>query len=223
MKRFALLGLLVLLAACVPQTSTPNPQTPTTRVETPPAFYPAQTGLEWTYQPPGASSLEAPYKLTIDGQSPFNNQVAFRYRFSGRGQQRVYYRQVDALGVRLLGFEELVTNTVTRFDPPIQEYPPQGNLAVGARWGGLTRYSVDLTTNGKISRFAEGSFEYTYTVLGRSTVTVFNNVYDVLRISLERKPTDGEAERYEIWFLPNVGEIRTQEGLQLQGKNFGTN
>lgn len=220
MKRLALLGLLLALAACVPQNSNPTPTTPTTRIDTANAFYPAQVGLEWTYLPVDASSVDPPYKLSIDGQAPFNNQLAFRYRFFGRGQQRVYYRQSDAAGVRLLGFEEIVTNTVTRFDPPIQEYPPQANLTVGARWGGLTRFTVDLSTNGKASRFAEGTFEYTYTVLARSTVKVFNNSYDVLRISLERKPNQGDAERYEIWFVPNVGEIRTQEGLQLLQRNF---
>jgi hypothetical protein len=226
MRRIGLFGLLVLLAACVPQNTPPaNPNVPTTRIETPGAFYPIQTNFEWIYLPDRAGANDPSYRLTILGQGSFNNQLVTRYRFFGRGQDRIYYRQVDANGVRLLGFEETVTETVTRFEPPIQEYPAQANLTVGGRWGGLARFTTDLRAGGRTARFAEGSFEYTYTVLGKNNVSVQNNTYEVFRIGLERKtPASGnnpaQTETAEIWFVPNVGEVRTQEGLQLLDRNF---
>ncbi|MDX2005357.1 MAG: hypothetical protein SFU83_08785 [Meiothermus sp.] len=226
MRHVGLLGLVALLGACVPQnTPPPNPNVPSTRIETTGSFYPLQTSFEWIYLPDRAGATDPSYRLTILGQGSFNNQVVTRYRFFGRGQDRIYYRQVDASGVRMLGFEEVVTETVTRFDPPIQEYPAQANLIVGARWGGISRFTTDLRAGGRTTRFAEGQFEYTYTVLGRANVSVQNNTYQVFRIGLERKtpasgPNPAQTDTAEIWFVPNVGEVRTQEGLQLLDRNF---
>lgn len=221
MKRLTPLLLIGLLGACVPQANNPVPNpVPNTRIDSPVAFYPVQVGLEWTYLPENSAPTGPGYKLSIAGQTSFANQVVYRYTLAGLGKAREFYRQVDASGVRLLGYLDIPTNITMRFDPPIQEYPPSSNLTVGARWGGLSRYSATLTVDGKSTPYGEGSFEYTYTVLGRSTVRVFDNAYDVLRIALERRPTSGDIERAEVWFVPNVGEIRTQEGLQLLGKNF---
>lgn len=218
MRRYLLsAGACLLLAACAPQTSTPA----TTPLYTGPVgFYPAAVGLDWVYQPQGAAPTDPPYRVSILGPSAFNGRAALRYRFSGRGQERYYYRVVSGAGVQLLGFEEAITNSVVRFNPPIQEYPAQSAFAVGARWGGVSQVDSQIVVDGKITPLASGSLEYTYQVVGRSNVSVGAGDFQVWRVTLSLKPSKGDPQNYEIWFVPGVGEVRTQEGLLLVDRNF---
>lgn len=219
MKHLTLLSLILLLGACVPQNTSQNPQKPPL-VEGPVSFYPAQPGLDWTYLPQRATPVDPTYRVSILGSWNFNGQVGIRYRFSGRGQERYYYRQVGSGGVLLLGFEEAITNTAVRFNPPMQEYPPEASLAVGARWGGATRVVTDLTVDNKTSRISEASLEYSYSVIGKSVVNVAAGTFEVFRILLELRSGQNAKEEYEIWFTPRVGEVKTREGLQLVERNF---
>ncbi|GEM87322.1 hypothetical protein [Meiothermus granaticius] len=219
MKRYLLFAVLgSLLAACAPQTSTPAPTNPL--YTGPVGFYPAAVGLDWVYQPQGAAPTDPPYRVSVLGPSTFNGQPALRFRFSGRGQERYYYRVISNAGVQLLGFEEAITNSVVRFTPPMQEYPAPSAFAIGARWGGVTQVDSQIVVGGKITPLASGSLEYTYQVVGRSNVSVPAGDFQVWRIALNLKPSKGDPQTYEIWFVPGVGEVRTQEGLLLVDRNF---
>jgi len=118
-----------------------------------------------------------------------------------------------------LGLEEVITNSTVRFNPPMQEYPAAASLLVGARWGGTTRMQSELIVDGKKFPQAETSFEYSYSVLGKSVVNLPAGSFEVYRIRLEIKNPQSKEE-YEIWFVPGVGEVKTREGLQLVERNF---
>jgi hypothetical protein len=217
---------LLLLTACAPRAG--EPQANTAIIQGPVGFYPSQPGLDWVYLPPRASIGDPPVRLSVLGPTTFEGQPAIRYRLSGRGLERSYYRQVDAGGVRLLGMEDFDRLQVARYTPPIQEYPPQASLTVGARWGGQTREVIELRANNQITRVSDRVLEYTYTVLGKSNVTVPAGSFEVFRIGVEyRDPKNPSLrENFEVWFYPGVGEIFSsinfsdQGGLSLVDRNF---
>lgn len=221
-----LVPVLLLLAACAPRPT--EPQTNTTLIQGQVGFYPSQPGLDWLYLPPRASIGDPPVRLSIIGPTTFEGQPVIRYRLSGRGLERSYYRQVDASGVRLLGIEDFDRLQVARYTPAIQEYPPQASLAIGARWGGQTREVIELRSNNQVTRVSDRMLEYTYSVLGKSNVTVPAGSFEVFRIGLEyRDPRNTNLrENFELWFFPGVGEIFSsvnfsdQGGLSLIGRNF---
>lgn len=221
-----LVPVLLLLAACAPRAS--EPQTNTAIIQGQVGFYPSQPGLDWVYLPPRASIGDPPVRLSVIGPTTFEGQPVIRFRLSGRGLERSYYRQIDASGVRLLGIEDFDRLQVARYTPAIQEYPPQASLAVGARWGGQTREVIELRANNQITRVSDRVLEYTYTVLGKSNVTVPAGSFEVFRIGLEyRDPRNPSLrETFELWFFPGVGEIYSsvnfsdQGGLSLIDRNF---
>jgi hypothetical protein len=225
MQRIFILALLVL-AACAPRPT--EPQTNTPLIQGAVGFYPSQPGLDWVYLPPRASIGDPPVRLSVIGPTTFEGQPVIRYRLSGRGLERSYYRQVDASGVRLLGIEDFDRLQVARYTPPIQEYPPQASLAVGARWGGQTREVIELRSNNQVTRVSDRMLEYTYSVLGKSNVTVPAGSFEVFRIGLEFRDPRNPAlrENFELWFFPGVGEIFSsvnfsdQGGLSLIDRNF---
>ena len=61
---------------------------------------------------------------------------------------------------------------------------------------------------------------YTYTVLARQQFKVAENVYDTYRIAYEVIASPTQRTTQTIHFTPNIGEVRTKEGLLLLGKNF---
>jgi hypothetical protein len=195
MKRY-LMALALLVAACAPQVTQAPEVRPELRVE---AFYPAATGLEWSYLPEG---------------EPLSNPP---YRSFGRGENRVYYRGVGPFGVRLFGFEDPSARVV--FAPPIPEYPPEGLLAVGYRWGGESEVRATLLTPQGEKPLASGRLAYTFEVLEEKEVRVPAGVFRVFRIRQRYRDEKGEA-LYEIWFAPKVGEVRTREGRLLTDRNF---
>jgi hypothetical protein len=217
---------LLLLVACAPRAT--EPPTNTALIQGPVGFYPSQPGLDWVYLPLRASIGDPPVRLSVIGPTIFEGQPAIRYRLSGRGLDRSYYRQVDASGVRLLGMEDFDRLQVARYTPPIQEYPPQASLAIGARWGGQTREVIELRFNNQVTRVSDRVLEYTYTVLGKSNVSVPAGSFEVFRIALEyRDPRNPNLrESFELWFFPGVGEIFSsvnfgdQGGLSLIDRNF---
>jgi hypothetical protein len=212
-----LASIAVLLAACAPQTGS---GVNTATIQGKPAFYPSQIGLDWVYLPQRSPTSDPPYRLSILGPGSFGGQPAIRYRFSGRGQERSYFRRIGSNGIQLLGFEETVTSSVVRFTPPMQEYPAEATMNVGARWGGTSRVESEIIAGGRVTRLADSSITYNYEVVGRTNVAVGAGSFEALRISLRIKPAQGELEVYEIWYVPYVGEVRTREGLLLVGRNF---
>lgn len=70
------------------------------------------------------------------------------------------------------------------------------------------------------ARIAEDSLEYTYTVAGEGEFSTAAGSFKGYRIILDLKDSAGQVVRYEIWFVPRVGEVRTREGLLLVERNF---
>ncbi len=210
-------ALLLLLAACAPAPQTPPPAE--ARLEGPVAFYPHATGLSWRYLPEGLP-LDAPgYTLKVEGLGSFEGTPGIRFRFFGRGQDRVYYRQVGSFGVKLLGYEEKITLSRLEFDPPFLEYPPADLLAVGYRWGGRTRVRSFFVLPSGVEKQTEMALDYRFEVLERRRVEVPAGSFEAYVIRFTAK-SGKESIASELWFVPHVGEVRTREGLLLIGKNF---
>ncbi len=208
------MALALLLAACAPQV-TQAPKAQPLLQET--AFYPATTGLEWVYVPEGEALSSPPYRVRVEGPALYEGQEAVRFRSFGRGEDRVYYRQVGAFGVRLLGFQDPSARVV--FTPPILEYPPEALLAPGHRWGGKVTVRVELLTPGGREPLAQGSLGYAMEVLEEREVRLPAGVFRVYRIRQVYQDERGQDAR-EVWFVPKVGEVRTREGRVLVEKNF---
>ncbi|WP_298628563.1 hypothetical protein [uncultured Thermus sp.] len=208
-----LMALALLLSACIPQ-ATPQEARPLLK-ET--GFYPATTGLEWVYVPEGEALSAPPYRVRVDGPALYEGQEALRYRSFGRGEDRVYYRQVGAFGVRLLGFQDPSARVV--FTPPILEYPPEALLSPGYRWGGKVTVRVELLTPGGREPLAQGGLGYSMEVLEEREVRLPAGVFRVYRIRQVYQDERGQDAR-EVWFVPRVGEVRTREGRILVEKNF---
>lgn len=205
---------LFLLAACAPQV-TQAPQARPLLQEG--AFYPATPGLEWVYLPEGEALSAPPYRVRVEGPAVFEGQEALRFRNFGRGEDRLYYRQVGPFGVRLLGFQDPSARVV--FTPPLLEYPPEALLAVGYRWGGTTEVRVELLTPGGQEPLARGALNYTMEVLEAREVGLPAGTFQVYRIRQTYQDDKGRDVR-EVWFAPRVGEVRTREGRVLVERNF---
>jgi hypothetical protein len=214
---WAWLTTMVLLAACAPQTVQ---ETSPAFYTNPQGFFPNQYGLDWVYQPQGYKGSDPPYRVSLLGPGVFAGQPSLRFRFTGRGQDRVFHRQISNEGVKLLGFEELITELKATYQPAILEYPPVSLLNVGYRWGGITKLDIVFTLPGNKNEYYRGNLEYNYTVMAKNTVELPSGRYEVFRITLDSKDDAGNQNRQEIWYAPGVGEVRTREGLVLVGRNF---
>lgn len=213
MKRY-LMALALALAACAPQVTQAPEARPLLEEK---AFYPALPGLEWVYLPEGEPLSSPPYRLRVEGPALYEGQEALRFRFQGRGEDRVYYRQVGAFGVRLLGFQDPSARVV--FTPPLLEYPPEALLAVGYRWGGTTEVRVELLTPSSREPLAQGRLGYQMEVLEEREVRVPAGAFRVFRIRQVYQDARSQDVR-EVWFAPRVGEVRTREGRLLVERNF---
>lgn len=213
MKRY-LMALALLVAACAPQVTQAPEVRPELRAE---AFYPAATGLEWSYLLEGEPLSNPPYRVRVEGPAVFQGEEVLRFRSFGRGENRVYYRGVGPFGVRLFGFEDPSARVV--FAPPILEYPSEGLLAVGYRWSGESEVRATLLTPQGEKPLASGRLAYTFEVLEEKEVRVPAGVFRVFRIRQRYRDEKGEA-LYEVWFAPKVGEVRTREGRLLTDRNF---
>ncbi|TBH21259.1 hypothetical protein [Thermus thermamylovorans] len=213
MKRY-LMVLSLVLAACAPQvTQAPEARPLLEGV----GFYPATTGVEWTYLPEGEALTALPYRVRVEGPALYEGQEALRFRSFGRGEDRIYYRQVGAFGVRLLGFQDPSARVV--FLPPILEYPPEALLAPGHRWGGTVEGRVELLTPGGRETLARGMLSYAMEVLEEREVRLPAGTFRVFRIRQTYQDQAGQTA-YEVWFSPRVGEVRTREGRILVERNF---
>ncbi|MCS6869624.1 MAG: hypothetical protein NZ846_00405 [Thermus sp.] len=213
MRRY-LMALALALAACAPQvTQSPEARPQLKEV----GFYPSTTGLEWVYVPEGEALSAPPYRVRAEGPAVFEGQEALRFRSFGRGEERVYYRQVGPFGVRLLGFQDPSARVV--FTPALLEYPPEALLSPGYRWGGTVQVRVELLTPGGREPLAQGALDYTMEVLEEREVRLPAGVFRVYRIRQTFRDRQGQDAR-EVWLAPRVGEVRTREGRILVERNF---
>lgn len=220
MKRLLLLTLLVLVGACAPQQTTQSEEPTLPRVQGPVDFYPHSIGIFWIYLPQGDPIDYPKYRLSVLGPGQWDRQPAVQERFSGRGQERIYFRRYSEAGVELLGFKEQITLTKVSFNPPMLEYPPEELLRPGYRWGGRSvTSSVFQLPSGNMEQ-ATLTIDYNFEVKGKSRVEVPAGLFEAYVIELTVTDSKGNKTIQEIWFVPHVGEVRTREGLLLIQKSF---
>jgi hypothetical protein len=214
------LFLSVTLLACVPTqepTKPPKPPVESGVVGGETSFYPNAAGLIWQYIKESTSADAPKYKLEILGPSLFHGRTLTAIRFVGNASDQTYFREFSSTGVKLHGFSISQTGDVT-FDPAIQEYPAQSELKIGATWGGQTLVTEpNLADPSKPKSY---KISYTYTVLARQQFKVAEQIYDTYRIAYEVISSPTQRSTQTIHFTPNIGEVRTKEGLLLLGKNF---
>lgn len=215
--RAALLApLLVALAACAPRASDPGRATVSTDVRTV-SFYPSQTGLTWSFLREGEALNEPTFTLSVEGPTLFGDQPSIAYRLTGRGTDQTSYRQVSDAGVLLLGFTK--PGLTVSLTPPWREAPAASDWKAGLTWNGET--TVRVFTDGKLA--TEGKVTYRYTVLERRSVSVAGSRYDVWVVIRQINDSTGgvfPTASQELWFAPNLGEIRTPDGLVQVSRNY---
>jgi hypothetical protein len=208
------------LIACGPAETGPPPRVGTgviTKEQS--TFYPATPGLSWTYLPAAADgSIDpnaAPFELRVEGQRAFKGKILTGMRFFGRAGDRVYYREFTNGGVLLYGWDSPDFVTVT-YDPPILEYPPEGQLVKGFTWGNESKVTTTLQKGQEtVLKISER-----YRVLGTEKYKVGDVTYDTVVINYEGNLSSGERLSSVIYFAPKIGEVRTKEGLILFRRNF---
>jgi hypothetical protein len=218
----AVLVLAFATAACVP-VADPG------RVEVQqfsgtPSFFPQETGLRWSYLPDGARLDEARYLITVEGPTVLDGDVWILFRLVGGGQDAGFYRQFRDDGVYLR--RQTRPGGSFTFDPPIRELPAAGELRVGAIWSGSTTVEGVFpgASRPEGRRFTQ-RVDYVYTVVDRRTVTVGERPYEVFVIDFTTRSFDEDGAVAEeltqtLWFGPNVGTVRHENGWFLIETNF---
>ena len=221
MRKFAFAVIVVALfvSACTPTTQSDD-RVGVLQLTDPITYYPFQTGAAWEYLQQGARLTDPRTTVVVEGPTVVDNGVWIGWRLIGPAREKRSYRQVNANGVFLHSEVRLGITTLT-YDPPIQEYPPQGSLRVGALWTGETDVTLQLYDG---SEPEVRHLAYTYTVVDRRTVTVPAGEVDVFVINLtsrlfDEDGTQVDEETYETWFSPYVGEVRLNTGHVLMRSN----
>jgi hypothetical protein len=221
MRTRALLVAVVtlVLSACAPTTASDD-RVDVLQLTDPITYYPFQTGAAWEYLQQGARLTDPRTTVVVEGPTVIDNGVWIGWRLIGPAREKRSYRQVTPAGVFLHSEIRLGITTLT-YDPPIQEYPPEGVLRVGALWSGETDVTLQLHdgTEPEVRHLA-----YTYTVVDRRTVTIPAGSVEVFVINLTSRLFDDDGmqvdeETYETWFAPFVGEVRLNTGHVLMRSN----
>ncbi|MFC6617676.1 hypothetical protein [Deinococcus radiophilus] len=213
-------GLLLggVLASCAPAQTAPVPELRAQPNISSVSFYPSQPGLTWTYLPQGEAIDRTPYVLRALGPTIFKGQTVSGFAMTGRGAEQTWFRQIDASGVKLLGFTK--PGVLVNLEPAWQELPPSGQLRVGAAWQGSTQVTVmDSARNTVVG---QGTLQYRYDVQDRRQITTPAGQYDVFVVT--RRVTDDLGGLFpavqQMYFAPYIGEVRTYEDLLLAGQNY---
>ena len=233
MRRIALvlvpLALLLVLAACAPSS---DKQVTVQQLTKPISYYPHQTGAHWEYLPDGAKLTDPRLTVDVEGPTVVDGQVWIAWHIQGRGLDVTRYLQYKSDGV-YLGRENKL-GTVINFDPPIQEFPAEGQLRVGATWAGDTKVHVVATEgsgNGAGSSAQQASktldVHYVYTVVDKRQVTLAAGTFEVYVVSFTTRTLDENAKitntlTQQFWFTPNIGEVRDENGNVLIASNVLT-
>jgi len=222
------LALLFVLAACAPSS---DKQVTVQQLTKPISYYPHQTGAHWEYLPDGAKLTDPRLTVDVEGPTVLDGQVWIAWHMQGRGLDVTRYLQYKPDGV-YLGRENKL-GTVINFDPPIQEFPAEGKLRVGATWAGDTKVDVVATQdNGRGTSSAKQAnktldVHYVYTVVDKRQVTLAAGSFEVYVVSFTTRTLDKNANvtntlTQQFWFTPNVGEIRDENGNVLIASNVLT-
>lgn len=215
------LTCLVVLAACTPA---PEPgRVDVQQLAATPSYYPQETGIQWSYLRDGARLDDPRFVETIEGPSVLEGDVWIAFRLVGGGQDVTHYRQYRADGVYLR--RQTRPGGSFTFEPPIREFPAEGELRVGAQWTGST-VATGVFPEAPVGqrRFTQ-AIDYVYTVVDQRPVTVSGRVYEVFVIDRTARTFDEDGEiadevSQQVWFAPAVGKVRHENGWFLVATNF---
>jgi hypothetical protein len=106
-----------------------------------------------------------------------------------------------------------------RYQPPRLEYPAAEKLVIGSSWNGES--DLKISQPGRDDQFVK--LTYRYRVLDKQQFKIKiedkETSYDTFLISLvERAGTEEVAKT--IRFTPNIGEVRSGDGLLLSERSF---
>jgi hypothetical protein len=215
--------LLVLLGACAPRAGE-APRLEVFQLADPISFYPQQTGAEWQYVRDGAALDGLRYVERIEGPTVIDGDVWIASRLVGGGQDVRTFRQFRSDGVFLK--RQVRPGATITFDPPIREYPAEGELRVGLTWRGETVARGRFPTAMPNLREQEWRVQYVYTVVDRRTVVVNARRFEIYAIDRTVREFDAlgvvrdELSR-TMWFAPFVGTVRHENNWFLVATNFG--
>jgi hypothetical protein len=214
------LAIVLVLAACAPATS--DERVEVQQLTEPLTYYPAQTGARWEYLPDGARLTDPRLVQTIEGPTVLDGEVWTAWTLFGRGLDLTSFRQARSDGVYLK--RRLRPGTIITFDPPIREFPAPGELRVGATWAGNTTANLRFPTASPEHRTSTLELSYTYTVVDERSVSLLAGDFDVYVVNLVTRTYDEDGSiadelQQETWFVPFIGEVRTDNGYFLVDSN----
>ncbi len=213
-------ALSLLLSACVPASE--SERVTVEEFSGSVSYYPKETGAIWQYLPSGARLDEARVTQRIGGPIVLDGEVWIAWQMVGRGLDVTWFRQYRPDGVYLR--RELRPGTEITFDPPLREFPSEGELRVGATWSGQTTAKLFYPEADSANQRADLLVEYVFTVVDQREVTVAAGTFEVFVINFVTRTTDDEGtiiEEFtqETWFAPFLGEVRTENGFFLVASN----
>lgn len=217
---FSILAVALVLSACAPATS--DERVEVQQLTEPLTYYPAQTGARWEYLPDGARLTDPRLVITVQGPTVLDGEVWTAWSVFGRGLDLTSFRQARPDGVYLK--RRLRPGTIITFNPPIREFPAPGELRVGVTWAGETTASLRFPNAEPENRSVTVELTYTYTVVDRRAVTLLAGDFDVFVVNLVTRTFDEDGEiveelQQETWFVPFVGDVRTDNGFFLVDSN----
>jgi hypothetical protein len=231
MKRvslFVLLFIAGLVTSCAPGATSAKP-VEVEQFSGQVSYYPHESGASWAYLGQG-EPLDAPrFVYTVEGPTIVNEEIWVVTSAVGKGLEIAWYRQYRPDGVFLL--RELRPGTEINYNPPLQEMPAEGALRVGATWGGETTVDIYFPEakrpeDQRLTR----TFNYNYTVVEeRKSINLPAGDFDAFVIDFVARtydeagnevPCSGTGEcKQTVYFSPNIGEVRTENGYFLVQTN----
>lgn len=214
------LTLLLTLSACAPSAEPETTAAGTVLTGTV-SYDPATTGGSWSYLPNGATLEDVPVVVTALGPTVVDGVVREAWRMTGRGFDVTWFRERRADG-RYLVREERPGTEIT-FDPPILELP-SGPLQVGDIWSGSTQATVTFPDAAPENRRSALRVDWSTTVVDRRTISVPAGTFDAFVLNFVTRTFDDQGTiveqlTQEQWFVPYVGEVRTENALFLLSSN----
>lgn len=223
-QKMALFMALFLLGVigCAPGSGDPG-RVEVEQVTGPAEFYPHQTGAIWYYLPSGERLDATRVARRVEGPTMIGGRRLVASREVGRGRDNSEFRDYRADGVFVV--RRTRPGALIEFDPPLQEWPAEGELRVGSSWAGETTAELTFTEARPENRRQTLKVRYACEVVDRRTVSVVAGSFAVFVTNCERESINDDGEtvetlRQEIWFAPFIGEIRTDTGDILVDTNF---
>lgn len=214
----SLLAVLVL-SSCAP-TAGSEERVEVQQLTEPITYYPFQTGAAWQYLRDGDRLSDPRSSTVVDGPTIVDSEVWVSFTKTRPGYQERGFRRVTPQGVFLHSRVVLGLTTI-KYDPPLQEFPAEGTLRVGAQWSGET--TVTMSNSGRTERQTL-NVQYVYTVVDQRTVNTPSGAIQVFVIDLTSRNLSPEGElldeeNSQFWFTPFIGEVRTNQGWVLVSSN----